>query len=181
MLISLLGGTYGNMTLEQRTTVAREARAAVSSAGGAFLVCVDLHKNNGLIQAAYDVHDAFRPLRMEFALNRLDHVNRTYGADFVRENYAPITWYDPYQRSVIAVLRSKCRQKVNLARLGMTIELEEGEAITRDVMHKFTLDELDSEFRDAGWTSGPRWVHERFGYAVAMFLSPGARQQPDRP
>jgi L-histidine Nalpha-methyltransferase len=169
VLVTLLGSTYGNMLPAARTALAGAVRNAVESHCGTFLVCADLHKTNGLIEGAYSTHGIDAPLRKEWALNRLDHINRIWEADFDRETFEPETRYDMNTHSVVAVLRSKIRQTIRFKRLGFELTVDQGEEIIRDIMHKFTSKEIIAEITSAGWALTGQWHNNIHGYGAFLF------------
>lgn len=165
ILTTFLGSTIGNLDTHERATLLEAVRRNASP-GDSLFITADLHKSPDRIEAAYTCgYDGESGVRTRFALNRLEHLNRTWGADFQTGRYVPRAHYDNDAHEVIATLRSTAQQTVRIDDLDLTMTFDADEAIIRDRMRKFTVDELENELNIAGWAIESRWINESYMYA----------------
>lgn len=166
-LVVMLGSTIGNLDHEAR----RELWTALSASlevGDGFLVGVDLAKDPAIVEAAYRCgYEGPDAVRTQFALNRLTHLNRLFGADFDPAGYEADSIYDSPRRTVEGRLTSTRPQVVTL--LGTQIAIDDGEILVRDRMRKFTIDELAAEAADSDLYMTRTWLDDDGWYVMALF------------
>jgi L-histidine N-alpha-methyltransferase len=168
-LTIMLGSTFGNMTDEERATLLAAARVA-SATGDYLLLAADLAKSAPIIEHAYRAgYDTPGGVRRRFALNRLEHLNALFGADFDTGRFEPQSAYHADRRCVEAQLRSTCEQTVSFSKLGTELEIAREEVIVRDVMHKFTTRELDTALNSHGFARANEWLDDRSWYGLFLY------------
>src|SRR5437868_7564263 len=80
-LIAFMGSTLGNMLSKERADFLQVLRNFCGPCDR-LLLCVDLNEPKELVEAAYTAgYSGSRPVRRLFALNRLEHLNKTFKAN----------------------------------------------------------------------------------------------------
>jgi dimethylhistidine N-methyltransferase len=154
------GSTIGNFSpAEARCLLARIAQ--MCGGGGGLLLGIDLQKEVGVLEAAYDDR---RGVTAEFNLNLLRHMNRELDAGFDVDRFEHLAYYNEDFHRIEMHLRSRCRQTVTIA--GESVELEEGETIRTECSHKYTIDGFASLAAGVGLTLHAFWTDERHYFAV---------------
>ncbi|MEV0374890.1 L-histidine N(alpha)-methyltransferase [Streptomyces sp. NPDC050636] len=105
-LLALLGSTYGNLSRLERIRILDGVRHCCGPTDR-LLLCIDHPGPTEAVEAAYTAgYCGPRPVRRLFALNRLTHLNRRYGANFDLDAFEPSVRYCPQTGTVTATLRS---------------------------------------------------------------------------
>lgn len=164
-LVAFLGSTIGNLQPPERARFLA-AIAALLDDDDRFLLGVDLVKNVGVLEAAYDDELG---VTAEFNRNALLVVNRLLGADFDPPSFAHVAFFDPSQEWIEMRLRSLRPQRVSIPGARLELELAAGEAIRTEVSAKFTPARVERELAAAGMALEELFTDERgwFGLALA--------------
>ena len=148
------GSTIGNLThAEAGAFLANAAR--LLGRGSAFLVGVDLKKDQRILIPAYN--DA-RGVTAAFNLNLLARINRELVATFDLARFAHDAVYDEAQGRIEMYLVSLARQTVRV--LGRGFTFAEGERIHTENSHKYTVEEFQALAARAGWTPVKAWTDQ---------------------
>ena len=163
-LVVFLGGTIGNFDDRQRREFLRRVRQLLQP-GDAFLLGVDLVKDEAELVAAYD--DA-SGVTAQFNRNVLRVLNRELGADFDVDAFEHVAVYNAERSRIEMHLRARAGQRVTIPLAEMVVEFAAGESLLTEISVKFTRDSLEREMeagglRLAGWHSDPR---ERFALCL---------------
>jgi len=163
-LVAFLGGTIGNFRPEERrgllSTIARTL-----SPGECFLVGTDLVKDPARLVAAYD--DA-AGVTAEFNRNVLRVLNGALGGDFDVAGFDHVARYNEREEWIEMWLRSRRRQRVRLADLGLAVVFEEGEALLTEISAKFRPEVVRSELVAAGLEPIASWSDEAGDFALTL-------------
>ena len=116
--------------------------------GDYVLIGVDLVKNAGVLEAAYD--DA-AGITAKFNKNLLNVLNHKLGGEFDPDLFAHRVIYDTAETRIEMWLDSEVKQKVPMAALDLEIPFEAGEGIRTEISTKFTPDSVHTSFREAGF------------------------------
>ena len=128
------GSTIGNF--EPREAMALLDRIApLCGTGGGLLIGVDLQKDPGTLEDAYN--DA-KGVTAEFNLNLLRRINRELNGDFDLEQFKHVATYNSEQNRIEISLESLCDQVVTIS--GNTFDFVNGESIGTEYSHKYTVD-----------------------------------------
>lgn len=154
-LFAFLGSTIGNLDEHEAPALLREVRDQMTERDH-FLLGADLVKDHCLLSAAYNDRAG---VTAAFNKNLLATANRELWADFDLDAF---THYAPYVRDKARIemhLRARSPQSVRLARIGLRIDLEEGETIRTEISRKFTRASLEETLTQSGmqldaWYSG---------------------------
>jgi dimethylhistidine N-methyltransferase len=150
------GSSIGNFAPADALRLLREARAAAR--GGALLIGVDLVKDDGVLQAAYD-----DPLGVTaaFNLNLLLHLNRLLGADFDVRDWRHVAGFD--RRASRIEMHLEARRSLTVRWAGGERRFAAGERIHTEDSYKWTREGFAALLRDAGfgdlrsWSDGAGW------------------------
>ena len=171
-LVLFLGSTIGNFDPPARRTLLIQIRQLLGP-GGRLLLGVDLVKDRGVLEAAYN--DAAGVTR-EFNRNVLRVVNRELDGDFRPEAYRHHAFYRPEASRIEMHLIATAPQRVRLRRLGLVVELAEAEGIWTESSYKFTRESTETMLAEAGLAIDAWYTDAegRFGLVLAQPLSPNA-------
>ena len=128
------GSTIGNLVPEEALGVLQHLHTLCADRGFV-LIGVDLEKDRGIVEPAYD--DAAGVSR-DFALNYLRRLNADLGANFELEEFGYEAPYDPVNGRVEMCLVSRRDQTVRID--GAQIKLEAGERIRTEFSYKYDVD-----------------------------------------
>jgi L-histidine Nalpha-methyltransferase len=160
------GSTIGNFEPAEAEGFLRRLRALLG--GGARLVLgVDLKKEEGVLNAAYD--DA-AGVTAAFNLNLLQRINREAGGDFDPDGFAHRGFYNRDKGRVEMHLVSRRDQLVTVA--GETIRFAAGETIHTESSYKYALDEFAGLAERAGWRALRRWTDAKQLFSVWFLEDP---------
>ena len=127
------GSTIGNFEKADATGLLANMREMCGPDGGV-LIGVDLTKDPGVLEAAYDDSEG---VTAEFNLNVLRRLNRDLDADFDLKGFRHQARFVPKRCRIEMHLESLEDQVVSLG--GVEITFERGETIHTESSHKYTL------------------------------------------
>jgi uncharacterized SAM-dependent methyltransferase len=146
-----------------------EARAFLANAarllgrGGAFLVGVDLKKDQAILIPAYN--DS-KGVTAAFNLNLLERINRELGGDIDPGSFAHDAIYDEENGRIEMHLVSRERQTVRV--LGRSFHFEKGESIHTENSHKYSLPEFQALAMSAGWAHAQAWTDKDLLFSLHL-------------
>ena len=162
-LFAFLGSTIGNLDETEAPALLR-AVAAEMVPRDAFLLGIDLVKEPRILVAAYDDAAGVTAL---FNKNVLVVVNRELGADFDVASFAHEAIYDVGRERIEMHLRSLRPQRVTIASLAMSIDVDEGERIRTEISRKFTRASAEATLA-AGGMALDEWFEEDGTFALVL-------------
>ncbi len=127
------GSTVGNFDVDQARDFLGHV-AEVCGHGGGLLIGVDLVKDVGVLEQAYEDADG---VTAEFNLNLLRRINRELGADFNLDAFEHAAIWNESKQRIEMHLRSLRAQEVHIG--GERYEFGQGETIHTENSHKFTI------------------------------------------
>jgi len=134
-LFIFLAGTIGNLYPRQMDGFLRRVRAALGP-NDAFLVGLDLVKDPGRLEAAYNDSAG---VTAEFNLNTLRVLNRRFGTDFEIDAFTHVAFYDADQEWIEMRLRAARPSTVSLDGT-RRLRFDTGDEIRTEISRKFTRD-----------------------------------------
>ncbi len=155
------GSSIGNFTPEQAHAFLRNVRDACQigyRVDGSLLIGVDLIKEKGILDAAYD--DSLG-VTAAFNLNLLRHVNRVLEADFDVRDWKHIGFFNVEKSRVEMHLEARRNLTVNWR--GGQRDFARGERIHTENSYKYTPEGFEQLLRESGfqmahtWTDANRW------------------------
>ena len=164
-LYSFLGSSLGNFSREEALDLLREIRA-IANHGDWFLLGVDMLKDTDTLNAAYNDSAGFTAA---FNLNVLNVLNRTLGGDFDTDKFRHHAFFDTDRSRIEMQLRSCCRQRVNLADIGLGLEFGEDEYIITEYSRKYTAESIRYLLESVGFF--PRYIYSGENNEFMLVLS----------
>ena len=144
-LFAFLGGTIGNFYPPAAIRLLSRIRAAMSPSDR-FLMGVDLRKDVGRIEAAYN--DA-QGVTAAFNRNMLLVLNHELGSDFDTERFSHLAFYEPVNHRIEMHLVSTTEQEVRIPGVGL-LHFAEGESIRTEISCKHDAASVAELFGAAG-------------------------------
>ncbi len=157
------GSTIGNFEKPAARAMLKQI-ADLCGRGGGLLIGIDLQKEVGVIESAYN--DA-QGVTAEFSLNLLRHINRELGGDFNLKNFRHQAVYDIAENRIEISLISLCEQRVMVQ--GQSFLFEKGEPILTEYSHKYTVEGFAALAAEVGLTLRRSWMDDRQRFAVLHF------------
>jgi len=158
-MLIFLGSTIGNLHAAECDRFLGQVQQALKP-GEFFLLGVDLQKEIGVIEAAYN--DA-QGVTAEFNLNLLRHLNWRFQGNFDLEQFEHWAFYNSSQHQIEMHLRSRTTQTVSLESLDFQTTLTAGETIHTEISRKFHLPTLETLLEShalqplQSWTDNNGW------------------------
>ncbi len=163
-IVALLGGTIGNFPPGSRRRLLREI-ATLLAPGDHLLLGTDLVKDAAVLEAAYDDSAG---VTAEFNRNVLRVLNRELDADFPLDQFEHVAFFDRRNEWIEMRLRTPHACSVNVAALGLRVELAAGEEIRTEISAKFTRARLAADFAAAGLELVGWHTDEQGRFAVSL-------------
>jgi dimethylhistidine N-methyltransferase len=167
LLVLFLGSTIGNFDRPAGIKFLAEVRQILQH-GDSLLLGTDLEKSSAQLLAAYDDELG---VTAAFNLNLLARINRELDADFDVAQFEHVAKINHATRSVEMHLRSLRRQTVNIPAAELAVEFLEGETIWTESSHKYSLQEVFSMSRTAGFRCEAQWIDEQWPFAENLLVA----------
>ncbi len=154
-LFIFLAGTIGNLYPRQMDGFLRRVRAALGP-DDAFLVGLDLVKDRGRLEAAYNDSAG---VTAEFNLNALRVLNRRFGTDFEIDAFEHVAFYDADQEWIEMRLRARRPTSVSLGDT-RRLRFDAGDDIRTEISRKYTPNSFVAALEGtglelSGWFTDP--------------------------
>lgn len=146
------GSTIGNLEPHEAAAFLRQA-GQILGAGATFVIGVDLIKDEGVLNAAYN--DA-ADVTAKFNCNLLVRMNRELGANFDLASFEHHAFYNREQHRIEMHLASLKRQRLQVC--GATVEFRAGETIHTESSYKYTIESFQCLARGTGWSPRAVWT-----------------------
>jgi dimethylhistidine N-methyltransferase len=160
------GSTIGNFEKPLAAKFLAHARQVLGP-DGLLIVGVDLAKDQGVLNAAYN-DEAGATAR--FNLNLLVRINRELGADFKLHSFAHRAFYNSRDSRIEMHLLSRTRQDV---RVGTHLfAFEEGETIHTENSYKYTIRGFHDLASSVGWHPREVWTDPERRFSVHVLGRP---------
>ena len=145
-IILFLGSSIGNLSDEEATEFIYHLGSNLNP-GDRIILGVDLIKSKSIILPAYD--DA-QGITSEFNLNLLERINRELGADFKKDQFEHLAYYEEEEGIAKSYLRSKTDQTVSIS--GHPFHFDAGETIHTEISRKYNDAVLNSILQNTDFT-----------------------------
>ena len=163
-LVLYIGSSIGNFEPHQAARLLRRVRAGVSE-GDAFLLGVDLVKDENTLLDAYD--DA-AGVTAAFNRNVLVRLNRELDANFDLDAFAHRALWNAAKSRIEMHLVSRVAQGVTIGALDMDVEFAAGESIHTENSYKYRPEQAVKLLAEAGFTGEAAWTDPREWFAVCL-------------
>ena len=167
LLVLFLGSTIGNFEHPADVKFLRQMRE-ILRAGDALLLGTDLEKP---IHQLLDAYDDSLGVTAAFNLNLLARINRELDADFILPQFEHVARVNQDVGSVEMHIRSLKRQTVNIPAAAVSVSFLEGETIWTESSHKYSLGEIVSLAKNAGFHCDFQWIDEEWPFAESLFIA----------
>jgi L-histidine N-alpha-methyltransferase len=170
-LILWLGSNVGNFTREEAAAFLRRIRDTMTPADR-MLVGVDLRKDRGVLEPAYD--DA-AGVTAAFNLNLLARINHELDGNFDLSAFRHRAIYNEELGRIEMYLVSTRVQTVTIGRIGLTVRFAAGETIHTENSYKYSLAEINAVATAAGLQDQCSWqdAAARFGLHLLLQMDEG--------
>jgi len=158
------GSTIGNFTHEAAHELLRVMHRT-AGADGALLIGVDLQKDVGIIERAYNDSAG---VTAEFNLNMLRHLNNAFGANFDLDAWQHSAEYNSDAGRVELRLVSETDQQFRLG--GESFRIDKDEAILTEYSHKYTLESFAAMAEAAGFRVARVWMDAERLFSVQYLV-----------
>ena len=163
------GSTIGNFGPDEAIEFLRRA-ASVCRENGGLLLGVDLKKDAGVIEAAYNDSAG---ITARFNLNLLERVNRDLGADFDIDQWQHRAIYNSNAGRIEMYLISEVDQFVHVAE--HKFHFRRGEKITTEYSYKYAPEEFAALAGKAGFEFAHMWSDDARLFGVFYFTCSRSR------
>jgi L-histidine Nalpha-methyltransferase len=168
-MVAFLGGTIGNLYLEERRAFLG-ALADALEPGDSVLLGTDLVKSADRLIAAYYDEEG---ITADFVRNSLRVLNRELGADFDVDAFSYVPLWDPHMNRMDLRLRSETPQQVRLPGADLELELAAGEEIRIEISTKFRVSQVANELEQVGLGVTRVWTDSEGDFALTLASQPG--------
>jgi L-histidine N-alpha-methyltransferase len=163
-LFAFLGSTIGNLDERDAPALVRGLAAAMR-AEDAFLLGVDLVKDERVLHAAYN--DA-RGVTAAFNRNILRAVSRELDGDVDEAGFDHLAFYDSRHERIEMHLVARGAQRLVLRAIDLSIDLAAGERILTEISRKFTRASVERTLAEGGLELA-EWLPDAQGhFALAL-------------
>lgn len=154
------GSTIGNFEpIEVRNFMMKSAQ--LLDEGDGFLIGVDTKKDLHTLERAYD--DA-KGVTAAFNLNLLTRMNRELGANFNKEQFEHLAYYNEEKGCIEMHLESQCNQTVKIGDHEFSFMV--GETIHTENSYKYSIGEFQTIALECGFKPSKVWTDEEGKFSV---------------
>jgi len=163
------GSTIGNFEEEGAVIFLTHVRRLVGPDGG-LLIGVDLLKDRGVIEQAYNDPEG---VTAEFNLNLLSRINRECGANFDVASFRHHAFFDSTMGRIEMRLVSEVQQAAEICAdledgVRSSVSFDAGEYITTEYSQKYDLAGFANLTEQAGWRVRHLWTDPKEWFAVIL-------------
>lgn len=159
------GSTIGNFVPEKAEEMLAKI-APLCGRGGGLLIGVDLQKDVGVLERAYNDSQG---VTADFNLNLLHRIRSELDTDLQLGGFRHHAFYNSDEHRIEIYIRSSRHQDVRIGE--ESFRFLEGELIHTEYSHKYTIDGFVETARKAGLQLRKSWTDEREYFAVLHFIT----------
>ena len=137
-IILFLGSNLGNLTDDEASDFLSKLGDVMQSKDK-LLLGLDKIKSNEIVLPAYNDKTG---ITREFNLNLLDRINRDLNANFNRNQFEHLAYYEESEGIAKSYLVSKKEQKVEIGELNLNVMFKENERISTEISRKYSEEVL---------------------------------------
>jgi L-histidine Nalpha-methyltransferase len=163
-LVLYIGSSIGNFEPHHANQLLQRVRATLQP-GDAFLLGVDLQKDESTLLAAYDDAEGVTAL---FNLNMLARLNRELDADFDLDAFAHRAVWNRAKSRIEMHLESRVAQRVQLQALDLDVNFKSGERIHTENSYKYAPGQAEAMLSATGFLPESTWTDPRGWFAVCL-------------
>ena len=170
------GSTIGNMVPRTAVDLLRSMRATLGADEGAsplLLIGMDLVKDSGVLESAYDDAEG---VTAAFNMNLLTRINRELAGTIPADAFAhEARWNDDLARIEMHLV---AKRDVAFEVSGERLTMQRGETIHTENSHKFTPRTASLLLLAGGWTPLERWTDAKDQFSVLLARATDQREAP---
>ncbi|TLD39853.1 MAG: Dimethylhistidine N-methyltransferase [Candidatus Jettenia ecosi] len=156
-LFIFLGSTIGNFTEKESITFLKNI-ARLMGPNDRFLLGLDMVKPKETLELAYNDPSG---ITSKFNKNILSVVNRELNANFQRDDFDHVAFFNEGKNQIEMHLRANRKVPVKIKKLDLTVEIEKDETIRTEISRKFRRESAEKMVDEAGlrinrWFSDPQ-------------------------
>src|SRR5687768_6040490 len=163
-LVLYIGSSIGNLEHDGAIALLQNVAQHLSS-GDQLLLGVDLVKDSGVMQAAYNDSAG---ITASFNKNLLVRINRELGGHFEPDAFHHISFWNEAASRIELHLESARSQSIRVDALDMTVRFGQGERIHTENSYKYTLERLEDLLRHGGFHLEHTWTDPHCWFAVSL-------------
>lgn len=171
-LLILFGGTIGNLHPDGELGEFLARVAAVMGPEDGFLVGIDLVKDPGVLEAAYNDSQG---VTAEFNRNILQNLSFMLGANIPVEAFQHRAFFDTHRSWIEMRLRATRDLRLDLGDLDLVLKLSDGDEIRTEISCKYTRDMLETHCEAAGLKLSDWYADDQERFALALLCRSGSR------
>lgn len=164
-LVLWLGSNVGNLERADAASFLRELGLR-HAAGDRLLIGIDLRKDRGVLERAYD--DA-RGVTARFNRNLLVRLNSELAAEFDPERFRHVAFYNEEAGRIEMHLEGETDQVVPIRRLSLDLSLRRGERIHTESSYKYSQAEIEALAAGAGMCVESSWLDSGRLFSLNLF------------
>lgn len=154
------GSTIGNFTPEEAGRFLRTV-AQIVGKGGLFILGVDLVKDRGILERAYDDPEG---VTAQFNLNVLHRIRRELATDLDPARFEHRAFYNAEEQRI--EMHLYCPEAYEFSLQGQTIRLAAGETIHTENSYKYTLAQVADLARRNGFEPIRAWTDDQALFSI---------------
>lgn len=164
-IIAFFGSSIGNFDQQSMLDFLSKIRDSMKP-DDLFLLGMDLVKNKKILEAAYN--DSKGTTR-DFNLNLLQRINNELGGDFDVSKFEHVAFYNSKEKRIEMHLHSKIKQQIFISKVGLSVNLEEGDRIRTEYSYKYTLSQIKKITKRTGFNITKIWRDKQNYFALVLF------------
>ncbi|MEJ2689406.1 MAG: L-histidine N(alpha)-methyltransferase [Deltaproteobacteria bacterium] len=164
LLLIFLGSTIGNFNPKEQQAFWLEIAASLQ-AGDYFLLGIDLVKDSGILEAAYN--DA-AGVTAAFTKNYFARINRELGSSLNLEDIEHVAFYNEEQHRIEIYAEFRVPQTLEIVPAGRIFSIEGGERILVEISTKFHLAAMQQTMHDHGLRTVATFTDENEWFALLL-------------
>ncbi len=154
------GSTIGNFIPEQAVQVLAEIKNMVGEDGG-LLIGVDLEKDTGILNAAYNDKSGYTE---KFNKNLLVRINRELGADFKLDQFQHLAFFNEEEHRIEMHMVSMQEQNVRIG--DEKFQFKKDQSILTEYSHKYSVEHFRKLAARAGFDVVKTWLDKERLFSV---------------
>ena len=163
-LIVFLGSSFGNFSRTDGAAFLERINSTMKP-GDLFLIGLDLVKNTKILESAYNDSQG---ITAKFNLNVLSRINDELDADFNLENFSHHSVYNKDEQRIEMYLKSLVNQSVIISKSNVSVNFKKGELVHTEHSHKYTLEQIRSILKDAGFGVERIWSDDYAHFSLTL-------------
>lgn len=163
-LILFLGSSIGNFDKSEAENFLKKTKAAMGK-NDRLLIGIDLIKDKGILEAAYD--DA-QGVTAKFNLNLLVRINRELDGDFDLTKLRHKAFFNEKLSRIEMHIESTTQQTVTLRKLNRGFSFREGETIHTENSYKYSMEQIKELAAYSGFNLEKTWVDEKKWFSLNL-------------